>query len=331
MIDEPTVFVLGAGASSPYGYPTGRELGKEIISKFVRDCEIYFQSDFVNALEMPKDRLLKKARSFVVTFDGSHTESIDLFLAGHAKDKEISFLGRLAIVFRIWRAESKRIMFGGGIAEPEKDWYTFILTKLRGGLLNKEDFITRFGENRISIITFNYDRSLEHFLFESLWKCFSSVTPEDVKKQLGHIKIIHVFEQIAALQWQDPNNGIEYARPVREVDALRLARNLRIIYDENENPALEDARKLIAESRRIFFLGFGYAPENLELLEIPQSIRPNTKVYGTALGFTTKEIDNLKGFFVQKTIPDEEIGKNAARFDNAFRNLDCLMLLRETL
>jgi hypothetical protein len=31
MIKNKTVFVLGAGASKPYGYPTGEELFKEVL------------------------------------------------------------------------------------------------------------------------------------------------------------------------------------------------------------------------------------------------------------------------------------------------------------
>ena len=34
MITEKTVFILGAGASKPYGFPTALELRKDIIYKF---------------------------------------------------------------------------------------------------------------------------------------------------------------------------------------------------------------------------------------------------------------------------------------------------------
>jgi len=35
MIDTPTLFILGAGASKPYGYPTGAELRTDIVKQFV--------------------------------------------------------------------------------------------------------------------------------------------------------------------------------------------------------------------------------------------------------------------------------------------------------
>ena len=37
MITHPTVFILGAGASKPYGFPTGKELRVQIITEFVNE------------------------------------------------------------------------------------------------------------------------------------------------------------------------------------------------------------------------------------------------------------------------------------------------------
>jgi hypothetical protein len=39
MIDRSTVFILGAGASVPYGYPTGFQLRNDIIGSFPRELE----------------------------------------------------------------------------------------------------------------------------------------------------------------------------------------------------------------------------------------------------------------------------------------------------
>ena len=42
MIKEETVFILGAGASCPYGYPDGKELREQICSNFARESKTYF-------------------------------------------------------------------------------------------------------------------------------------------------------------------------------------------------------------------------------------------------------------------------------------------------
>ncbi len=38
MFKKETVFILGAGASKPYGYPLGSDLIKEIIANIDNDC-----------------------------------------------------------------------------------------------------------------------------------------------------------------------------------------------------------------------------------------------------------------------------------------------------
>jgi hypothetical protein len=73
----------------------------------------------------------------------------------------------------------------------------------------------------------------------------------------------------------------------------------------------------------VFFLGFGYAKENLEILKIPQILNSLQKIYGTALNFTKREIESVKGIFPQSFPPYAP----TVYIDN----VDCLMLLREYL
>ena len=100
MIIEPTVFVLGAGASCPYGYPSGRELRKDICNHFNNDNKRYLR------MHIGKDSLIQQelieARIFTYKFDKSSTKSIDLFLA---RNPEFEVLGKKAIIFRILAAE----------------------------------------------------------------------------------------------------------------------------------------------------------------------------------------------------------------------------------
>lgn len=320
MIITNTVFILGAGASAPYGYPVGKDLRREIISHFVDECTKYFKKgSFIRDFLIPSHFLIQRAESFVETFDRSHTESIDLFLAGHP---ELSDIGKLAIVFRILAAECKKKMFGEPIDDPEKDWYSLVLGRLRDELINSKDF-ARFHENRLDIITFNYDRSLEHFLYDSLLNSFSGISGEDVKGQLSNIKIVHIFGQVAGLDWQDLENRIEYGRALNRVNVPPLAEKLRIIYDERDNPSLDGLSDTIAKAGRIFFLGFGYAKENLEILPLQEVNKDHTVIYGTATGFTQKERENKEQYLRMATGLK---GNHVQLYD-----WDCRRLLREHL
>ena len=43
MIKIPTVFIVGAGASKPYGFPIGRELVTLICNNLINDQSRYFK------------------------------------------------------------------------------------------------------------------------------------------------------------------------------------------------------------------------------------------------------------------------------------------------
>ena len=66
MIEKPTVLVLGAGASMPYGYPSGAELRQRLIS------EDLFQ-DAIDSRELSREDVV----SFCETFRHSGMPSID--------------------------------------------------------------------------------------------------------------------------------------------------------------------------------------------------------------------------------------------------------------
>jgi len=312
MIENKTVFVLGAGASCPYGYPSGKELRKGICSQFGQRYKTYI-------INRPKlkpfiEGEFNRAREFTEIFHKATTKSIDLFLSVNPEFEEI---GKTAIILSIFEAESNSRFR----EHVNHDWYSYLFHKLTDGLTNKNDYI-HFGENSVSFVTFNYDRSLEHFLYESLVHYFYKIPPEKIKEQLIKIRIIHVFGQVAGLKWQDLPSKIKYRDSVYSIDIQELIENIKIIYEEEENPDLEEARKLISEAQHIFFLGFGYAKENLKLLKIPEILNPKQNIYGTALGSTPKEIQDISSIFREIVSPHRSVN---------IEGKDCLEYLRHNM
>ncbi len=284
MIKEKTGFILGAGASCPYGYPTGRELRQKICSKFVNDSIEYFNAQGERERKLFAAVQKHEAERFVEVFRKSSTKSIDLFLAWNP---EFKLMGKWAIIFRILAAEQTSL-FRESMQNSDQDWYSYLFQRLTDDLINKEDY-KQLGKNNISFVTFNYDRSIEHFLYESLLNSFSGIGEMEIVEQLDKLKIIHVFGQIAGLDWQDMPRRFEYGRATRSINMASLVNNLKIIYEENYNPELEEIHKLTSDAERIFFLGFGYARENLETLKIPQILNSKQEIYGTALHFKKKK------------------------------------------
>lgn len=145
MIKEKTVFILGAGASKPYGFPTGFELREKICNE--RIDQIHLQDDTL---------ILKyKIDDFRKTFSNSLNTSIDLFLS---RNKNFEDIGKYTIIHKILKAEHDS-------KEPsdifdKQNWISYLYDRLTKKFT--DDSYYKIADNKINIITFNYDRLVEN-------------------------------------------------------------------------------------------------------------------------------------------------------------------------
>ncbi len=136
------------------------------------------------------------------------------------------------------------------------------------------------------------------------------------------------------MPWQedDVSKVLEYgADDLKSFGRLpEMVKNLYVVRDERANPELEKVRTAISGAERIFFLGFGYAKENLEALGLPEVLRPRHQIYGTALGWTPKEVGDITDTFADGL---HRSGNDSAmvRDQVKIRDCDCVHLLREFL
>jgi len=77
----------------------------------------------------------------------------------------------------------------------------------------------------------------------------------------------------------------------------------------------------IANAKRVYFFGFRYDPENLKILGIKRNLSNKQEIHGTALGFTAKEISDIKKTLVSGF-------KWTDRLANIV-NMDCLRFLTD--
>lgn len=226
MFKNKTTFILGAGASAPYGYPLGKKLISDIMHAIANDyifINEYPPKDFDNfSLEnyfatlgqscqnaynslLDKDSLrslshsgqtfhckIKKsayAREFVQINNSLYGKfstvklssfpelanlfkflhefdplTIDSFLRDHHQFREI---GRLMIAYVLLKCE-KKISFSKDYRNPEFDisdnWYSHLIHDIKSDCQSPDDILN----NKVNFITFNYDISLEYYLFSRL-------------------------------------------------------------------------------------------------------------------------------------------------------------------
>ncbi len=283
MITEKTVFILGAGANKPYGYPTGKELRNYICNNFI--------VEFIKDTELSHDSLyITKIKEIVYEFSKSTNKSIDLFLT---RNPEYEELGKQIIAYSIIKNENKSNS-PEKLGNDDEDWFSELFDHLTDELIEPNSY-SKFKENNFSIITFNYDRSLEYFLFQALNNSFTKTKNTEIAKILLNIPIIHVYGKIADLPWEQTNSYKNY-KNININSYIDLANNINVIYSNRlDEERIKNAKELIINADRIFFLGFGFAPENMRILDISKSYAHNTErqVYATAYKYKDKEIDNL--------------------------------------
>jgi hypothetical protein len=285
MIKTNSVFILGAGASVPYGYPTGFELVQEIktfLSNFPFDPRI-----------APKDMLethmffkqlvnsLSELDEFYNALLKASTYSIDKFLENRPDYLE---LGKLLITYILKKKENEHRLF---IGLKESNWLAELFNRIDAN----EDNIPK---NRISFITFNYDRSLEFFIY-NLLKSRSTKGGGGILKLLSNIPIVHVYGSLGCFPWED-SSGIPYSWEFKPKDIRRMANNIQIMSDEVETEELKTAHILLNSARNIHFIGFGYDYSNMQRLKIVD-FASKKNINGTALKIPETRRKEIETFF----------------------------------
>jgi hypothetical protein len=293
MIDIPTVLVLGAGASAPLGFPTGQGLKKQICSRDFRQGSTV---QVLNTLGFESDSI----GSFTHALNQSGRPSVDAFLEYR---NDFLDIGKAAIAVVLLPLEKTGTLF-----KPENsNWYELLF-----GVLCDGTPFEKVDQNKLSVITFNYDRSLEQYLFTALKNSYNKSDKECAGK-LSRFPIVHVHGSLGALPWQTGSLiPVVYDSEGETACVGRAASNIKIIPEATiDTPEFHQAHKLISEAERLMFLGFGYHPKNMERL-VPQSVKVPKDVAGTSLDLSydrtqfilewARELNGKVGSFITRDI-----------------------------
>ncbi len=251
MFDTPTVFILGAGASCHYGYPTGEQLVKDVIAKTDWLTSLIDRNQIVskilNTTFIQKEILPQTTdqhlawRTFFDLCDGLsrrlrqiNPPVIDYFLR---ENSDLQAIGKLMIALVMLDAESvynrqqspnnnqnHKIIYENSPFHIERekaksiklynfkdDWYRFILYRLTLGCQKSEDIL----KNKVTFVTFNYDVSLERMLKESLdvIDFFKSGTTSSIIDEfLTENRFLHVYGKIRDNPFNEAEQ-IDYKSP----------------------------------------------------------------------------------------------------------------------
>lgn len=241
MITKPICFLLGAGASSCYNFPLGKRLC-ELVVNDLRDGigtrDLLLQNTSFSAAVVEKFRR---------ELELSGQNSVDAFLETRPEYLDV---GKAAMATILIRYEVSGNLWG---FQPN-NWMRYLFDKMRVGTLQS------FAQNQVSFVTFNFDRSLEHFLITSLQNTFGA-KEEDCANVLEEIAIIHLHGRLGHLPWQRGRTSRPYDAAISPQVLDLCVRDIKVVHEELEDGRDRDfqaAKHRLMTSEKNYFLGFGF-------------------------------------------------------------------------
>lgn len=282
MFSQPTVFIVGAGASSEVGLPIGNELTTTIARKLNFDSDgfrltsgdknIYAAIDQYSRDTSPRNRsLLYEAGRSIASAMGQSL-SIDNFLHTHSHDESIVMMGKIGIASSILEAEQRSAMSTNGdsnasikLHNTANTWYNTLFSMLYEGVVFPE--IDSLFDN-ISFITFNYDRCIEHYLPSAIANYYL-IPLEDAKILTRNLKIIHPYGQVGPLPGDPKKAGIPFGAKPDYRNIFATSSQIRTFTEGiDDEEMIDKMHSIIASAAVIVYLGFSFGDMNMKILKV---------------------------------------------------------------
>ena len=273
MITRETVLVLGAGASAAYRLPTALELTQQIVAQMPKR---------VGVLEKLKGIRKEHIDEFVRALARSDIASVDEFIG---RRTEFMRVGKAAIADTLYRAEEPNRASlhyqQEGILDhtnPIDHWLELVWKHLRTDATPES-----FENNKLKIVTFNYDRMVEAYLTRVMVETFDLSNDEAIEIWQTAIPIVHVHGQLSDSRLVDEDGDPTTSQLTESIDTIRV---LPESSGGDEPFAL--AGEYLENAWAVCFLGFSYHPDNLRRLDVKNKTAKK-HVWGTAVGMTEAE------------------------------------------
>lgn len=283
--DRQTVFVLGAGASVDYGFPTGPRLkfyaGERIkeeplFAAFLQEGEGFTPYDVLELLIASTGDTIDECIAYLDPKYQTTARRITARAIGWA---EWDFVRDKTVKWEKWYPKFFHLI---GLAKKSPD---------------------------VKVITFNYDRSLEFFLADYPLKNVKHGDQEEVIQRGKDLKIIRPHGSLGTLE------ELPFGR-MESVDAVNKAADRILLIDDERaaTGAFEEAHQAILEAEQVVFIGFAFHDKTFDhlLRGITNEDHPR-RYFTTAVGLDEKKWHAIKSKFPNNrlSIPDSDKDRNA--------------------
>jgi hypothetical protein len=308
-------FVLGAGSSFEVGMPTGADL-KDKIAESVR-----FEASVFGEISGGDRQIWTAMQTLATGPRNSHTlndyfqaarriadgapqaPSIDNFIDSNRSNPVIASVGKLAIANAILKAEQSGALYIDphnaynkiNFSDLSNTWFLAFFQLICMNA-QEEDLPDRF--RKVRVVTFNYDRTLEHYLFHSIQNYYGC-NGDRAKEILAHLEVYHPYGKVGNLPWQEAGPVVDYGGQVTISDLITVAATLKTFTEGTSvrESEIEEIRESIIGADTLVFLGFAFHELNLKLLfDFNQNnyVQRPRQVFGTAFRISESNAASIK-------------------------------------
>lgn len=299
MIRTKTTFILGAGASAELHMPGPTELLDRIAQAldFSRATENQMTRDttailrhvgkLAERMNRPEDAIFRAGQRIHTAAKIGRT--IEQVIEQNNDDPLVEAFGKLAIAVFTLQSENRaslRATPQGNAVLPLQtgDYWLIELGKLLTSGLPRSRLEQGLAD--VSIISFNYDRSVEHFLPYALATAYGMTLQEAQRIITSRLRFFHPYGAIGRLPWQGGEGPDADWGNEQPWNMAALSAQLRS-FDQAmaDRKGLADLRAAVAQAQRIVFLGFDFSPRSFDLL-VDSSLSHNPELILSTGGMT---------------------------------------------
>jgi len=341
MAYQKKVIVIGAGAGFDVDLPNGKKLKQSIASNLNfqqgefgeitgGEQQILNTLNNIDPKSIHIDKYLNACRR--ISNGMPLSKSIDNFIDDHKDDKEIELCAKIAIVHSILVAEKAsrtlyvdplRIDDKPNFHQLEETWFYYLFQLV--GACRRDEIEERI--KSLVLIVFNYDRCVEHFLYQAFIH-YHGLNNNEAANIVINMNIFHPYGTVGKLPWSQGNSSVGFGDSnIHPATLLSLIGEIKTFTEgtDPESSEILAIRESMSEASIVIFLGFAYLQLNLDLLT--SSLNNNNQAikrffFGTALNISDYNV-------LEITKKLKKIVTNRKPYFYIRNDLDCRALFDE--
>lgn len=280
MIRTKTTLVIGTGAGNEIEMPDGRELlnkvaqgfdfarlGSDLQTRDMVSLDQHFEK-FARRVGATRQKLHEAGGA--IRTSARIASSVDAILEQHGTDPLVQAAGKLAIIFYTLQGEARSPLGleprdPGDLPLRGNENWLFQLGRLIVDGVPRAQADKCF--DNLTIINFNYDRAVQHYLPWVVSMAFG-MTLNEARQLVGaKLNIVHPFGNAGRLPWEPGETPDAEWGNEEPWNIHNLVKEIRTASEVKQNHQM--AQHLVGEvagGKRIAFLGFGFEPAATSLL-----------------------------------------------------------------